>query len=95
MMTPKTHWETIYHSKKATEVSWYQDRPVKSLEFIKATGVSNDGKILDAGGRASTLVDPLLDQGFRHVTVLDISGKALAAAKARLGRRMKRIGSDT
>jgi hypothetical protein len=43
------------------------------------------------GGGASNLVDALLDQGWRDVTVLDLAAPALAAAKARLGPKADRV----
>ena len=39
------------------------------------------------GGGASTLVDHLLDDGFQHVTVLDISAAALEITQQRLSQR--------
>ena len=39
----------------------------------------------DRGGRASRLVDALLDDGYRNLTVLDLSKAALAASRERLG----------
>src|SRR3546814_4265833 len=41
--------------------------------------------IIDVGGGASTLVDDLLANGYRNLTVLDLSAAALATAKTRLG----------
>ena len=41
---------------------------------------------VDVGAGTSTLVDELLDEGWR-VTVLDVSGEALAVTRARLGER--------
>lgn len=84
-MDRKSHWETTYQTKTPTGVSWYQQKPSKSLEMIHASGAGPEARILDAGGGASTLADHLLKEGFRQITVLDISGKALAAAKARIG----------
>jgi 2-polyprenyl-3-methyl-5-hydroxy-6-metoxy-1,4-benzoquinol methylase len=43
--------------------------------------------IIDIGGGASRLVDALLDKEFETVTVLDLSEKALATSKARLGAK--------
>ena len=43
--------------------------------------------MLDAGGGDSRLVDHLLDRSVTCVTVLDISGAALARARERLGPR--------
>jgi SAM-dependent methyltransferase len=39
------------------------------------------------GGGASTLVDDLLDVGYAHVTVLDLSHAALTESRRRLGAR--------
>ena len=84
-MTSKEHWETVYSTKAANAVSWFQEHAEISRRLIRATGVPTDGSIIDVGGGASTLVDDLLEDGFKNVTVLDISGAALDAARRRLG----------
>ena len=43
--------------------------------------------MIDIGGGDSRLVDHLVGRGLRCVTVLDVSGAALARARARLGER--------
>lgn len=53
-------------------------------DLIAETGASKDAAIVDVGGGSSRLVDCLLDQGFRRITVLDLSETALAKARARL-----------
>jgi len=83
--TRSEHWERVYSNKEATELSWYQPRSEVSLRLITQTGVQSNDPILDAGGGASTLVDNLQEQGFRDITVLDISATALERAKARMG----------
>ena len=83
----KGHWENVWSRKKSNEVSWYQEDPKTSIELILSTNPSKDAKIIDVGGGDSNLVDKLLDLGFKNVTVLDISPKALERAKARLGER--------
>ena len=83
----KSHWEQVYGTKQATEVSWFQPVPEKSLELIRATGIEHEQAILDAGGGASTLVDNLLAEGFVDVSVLDISAKALLKSQERLGEK--------
>jgi SAM-dependent methyltransferase len=47
--------------------------------------------VLDVGGGQSFLVDRLLDAGFEHVAVLDISQTAIEATKARLGERASQV----
>jgi len=86
-MQTKTHWENVYKTKPANEVSWFQEHSEVSLDLIKRTGVKQQGFIIDVGGGASPLVDDLLSGGFENVMVLDISAAALHVAQARLDRR--------
>lgn len=83
----KDHWETIYSDKKAVEVSWYQQYPERSLALIKSTGIGSSASIIDIGGGASTLIDHLLEAGYKKLSVLDISHAAIAQAKTRLGEQ--------
>ncbi len=86
-MNKKSHWEAIYQNKSPSEVSWYQDTPTISLELISACALSNDVEIIDVGGGASTLSDCLLEKGYTHLTVLDLSENALKHSKQRLGEK--------
>lgn len=79
------HWDGVYGSKQSTEVSWYQPRPERSLQLIRDAGLPADAPIIDVGGGASTLVDHLLDEGYRDVTVLDIAASAFEHSRERLG----------
>ena len=87
----QAHWENVYTTKAEGEVSWYQQSPAPSLELIVQTGPVSKSAIIDIGGGASRLVDHLVEQGFEDVTVLDLSGAALEAARARLGARADRV----
>ena len=91
MTTKKTHWETVYETKNPDQVSWTQEVPQTSLDFISSFGLTKDAKIIDIGGGDSKLVDYLLDNGFENITVLDISAKALDKAKNRLGDKAKKV----
>lgn len=84
-MQPKDHWETVYSTKSADEVSWFQEHAELSLKLIRNSNVPSTASIIDVGGGASTLVDDLLASNYQNVTVLDLSKSALATAKARLG----------
>jgi len=86
-MKPREHWDRIYRRSAPTELSWYQPEPTVSLALIRRVAPDLDAPIIDVGGGASTLVDGLLDAGYRDVTVLDLSGAALAVAHERLGAR--------
>jgi hypothetical protein len=91
MKRSKDHWEEIYRTKKSDEVSWTQEIPKTSLEFLHNFDVSKHSPIIDVGGGESRLVDFLLDEGFTDVTVLDISENALRRAQKRLGARASKV----
>jgi SAM-dependent methyltransferase len=86
-MSQREHWQAVYRRRPASEVSWYQPEAKVSLDLIRRVAPDLDAPIIDVGGGASTLVDGLLDVGYRHVTVLDIAGASLAVARNRLGKR--------
>lgn len=85
------HWDTVYETKNPDQVSWTQDIPTTSLEFIHSYGLDKTAKIIDIGGGSSKLVDYLLDEGFENITVLDISAKALEKTQERLGDKAHKI----
>jgi trans-aconitate methyltransferase len=85
------HWENVYTTKAEDEVSWFEQSPAASLDLIRATRLGKEAAIIDIGGGASRLVDHLLEEGYRNLTVLDVSEHALAAAKARLGERAAQV----
>ncbi len=89
--TAKAHWERIYQTKQPNEVSWWQDTPKPSLDFIRSFNLPKSARIIDVGGGDSTLVDFLLAEGFESITVLDISEHALARAQQRLGVNAQRV----
>lgn len=81
------HWDEVYGRKADDQVSWFQATPRTSLRLV---GLASHGRskasVLDVGAGTSTLVDELLET-HPDVTVLDVSGEALAAAAHRLGAR--------
>jgi 2-polyprenyl-3-methyl-5-hydroxy-6-metoxy-1,4-benzoquinol methylase len=87
----KNHWEAVYETKNPDQVSWTQDMPKTSLDFIRSFDVAKTSKIIDIGGGDSKLVDYLLEEGFENITVLDISALALEKAKIRLGEKAQKI----
>ena len=66
-VSSREHWDTIYRTKTPNEVSWYQPEAALSLDLIRRTTPALDAPILDVGGGASTLVDGLLEAGYRKV----------------------------
>ena len=78
-------WESVFRTKDPTLLSWYEPQPSATLTLFADAGIGPGAAVVDVGGGASTLVDVLLDRGFRDVTVLDISPAALDVARARTG----------
>ena len=87
----KDHWEGLYTQKNPAEVNWYQSHPQHSLSLVGDTGMGTAASIIDVGGGASTLVDYLLQAGYRDITVLDIARTAIERAQQRLGDLSQQI----
>ena len=85
------HWNKIYETKGPSEVSWTEDYPSYSIEFIESLSLDKSLPIIDIGGGDSRVVDSLLELGFDNITVLDISENALNRAKLRLGKISNKI----
>ena len=89
--TRQAYWEKVYTGKGEKGVSWFQENPAPSLELLSQVSTIPTSAIIDIGGGASRLVDRLIKNGFQDITVLDLSGAALDAAKARLGHRAAQV----
>lgn len=89
-MTTERHWDHVYSTARPDLVSWYQAHAERSLELLE-DAATRDARILDVGGGASTLVDDLLERGWRDVHVLDISAEALDLSRRRLGAAAQRV----
>jgi hypothetical protein len=86
-----THWEETYTAKDETAVSWFQEHAVRSLAMIKAAAPDRTSSIIDIGGGASRLIDDLIDDGYRDLTVIDLSETALSRSRARLGNKAETV----
>ncbi len=87
MVENKFHWEQIYSTRAEKDVSWFQQYPKTSMDFLKLFDLPLTANIIDIGGGDSHFVDALLDQGYRNIWVLDISANAIERAKKRLGSK--------
>ena len=79
------HWEEVYATRAADEVSWYQRDPATSVRLVEALAADRSAGIVDVGSGASFLVDRLLADGYRDVTLVDVSARALDGLRTRLG----------
>jgi len=85
-MKRKEHWDRVYSAKSPVELTWFQETPTSSLTLIRDAGLGPQDRVLDVGGGTSNLPSFLLLEGFQHLSVLDVSERALATAKAQLGQ---------
>ena len=83
-MNSKHHWESVYQSNTADQVSWFRPHLEASLDYIQAAAPYPHAAIIDVGGGEATLVDDLLALGYNNITILDISESAIAATQRRL-----------
>ncbi len=90
-MGQKEHWERVYSSNLTERLGWYEPHLQTTLTWIQELGLGEDARIIDVGGGASTLVDDLLDKEFQHLTILDLSERALATVRTRLGAAVDKV----
>lgn len=90
-MQRSAHWQQVYLSRDARQVSWYRPHLETSLRLLRECGLDRQSRLIDVGGGASTLVDDLLGLGVSRVTVLDVAAHALELARARLGARGQEV----
>lgn len=84
-MNREARWNTVYETKQPDSVSWYQRSPERSMTYIQKFAEPTQ-RVIDVGAGASLLVDALLDAGYRHPIVLDVSASGVEHAKTRLGK---------
>lgn len=90
----KMHWEDLHAKSAPGGLNWYRPHLETSLRLIESalgSTAETESAILDAGGGQSTLVDDLLERGYRHLTVCDVSEIALVRARERLGDAAARV----
>jgi cyclopropane fatty-acyl-phospholipid synthase-like methyltransferase len=90
-MSTKAHWEKIYKEKRPDDVSWTEENPSTSIDFFNDFKIHKDDPIIDIGGGESKFVDYLLENGYKNLSVLDISENAINKSKERLGAESKYI----
>jgi SAM-dependent methyltransferase len=89
--SPGSYWDSVYERRGASGVSWYQSVPRASLDLIRELGIARDTPVIDAGAGASALAGLLAAAGFTDLTAVDVSARALQAARRQLGGGADRI----
>lgn len=78
----QAHWNSVYATGHLDELGWYERLP-STLGLVTAYSTPTDS-VIDVGGGASSLTLELARLGYRDLTVLDISDRALAASRTAL-----------
>ncbi|MBK8611768.1 MAG: class I SAM-dependent methyltransferase [Chitinophagaceae bacterium] len=79
--------KSIWKQKPIQKKAGFSPFPETSVQFIKDLNIPKDAAIIDVGGGDSYLADVLLQEGYKDITVLDISAKAPQNARKRLGKK--------
>ncbi len=87
-------WEGVHDSKDVDGVSWWQSVPELSLGLVDESGVGVEQAIIDVGAGWSTLVDHLVERGYRDLTAIDLSMTALQTVRDRIGDAGKDVRLD-
>ena len=74
----------MFTARTEADRSWSQAVPQPSLDLVRSLSLGPDAPVIDVGGGSSRLVDHLLADGHRDVTVLDLASTSLVEAAARL-----------
>jgi SAM-dependent methyltransferase len=90
-MSQSNHWESVYSTKKPTDVSWYQTSPALSRQLIGEIAPDTHARIADIGAGASTLARELIECGYHEVMAMDFAEAALAQGRAQAGDAAARI----
>ena len=83
MVTSENHWQQVFSTKAADEVSWFQEVPEVSIRLIEKYSTSSS-RVIDVGAGESLFVDQLISRGYSELTVVDISASAIEDVKTRL-----------
>ncbi len=81
----KDHWQLVYQKNSVNRLGWYESSPEPSLQLIGLCKLNQDAAILNVGAGATTLVDELLEIGYKNIIVNDISSSALEELQSRIG----------
>lgn len=80
----KEVWDETYKKNSREGLGWYEAVPEPSLSFIKKYVLNKNEKILDAGCGESTLLQSLIENGFKDIEGIDLSSEAIAFQKKNL-----------
>ncbi len=90
----KDFWQGVHDDKDVDGVSWWQSVPGLSLGLVDETGIGLDEGVIDVGAGWSTLIDHLVERGYRDLTAVDLSMTALQTVRERIGEPGQHVVLD-
>ncbi len=90
MSNTLNHWDNIYQTKDNVKLSWHQTQASISLNWILHYTNKEDA-IIDIGTGVSVLGDNLIDKGYKHLSLLEISPNAIQTVKNRLKHSLEYV----
>ena len=85
-----SHWDKVYKNKDHNQVSWHQSHSTISFKWILKYTQKTDS-IIDIGSGISILADNLLDEGYTHLSLLELSPTAIQTTKDRLKAHTSKV----
>lgn len=79
----KAHWNSAYE-KDDNQLGWFESNPENTLKLITKCHLNKDATILNVGAGTTTLIDSLLDLGYKNIIANDLSDLALQKLKNRI-----------
>lgn len=79
------HWNTVYENKPTETLGWYETDLKPSLSLIEKCNLEHDARILNIGAGTTTLIEELINGGYKNLLATDISKKALELLSERVG----------
>ena len=80
MTNHKNHWKNIYKNNNFKNFSWYQEKP-NAIKLIKSLKLNKDSKIFDVGAGTSYLANKLMEDGYKNITINDISSESIEISR--------------
>ncbi|WP_394174442.1 class I SAM-dependent methyltransferase [Thalassotalea litorea] len=76
-MNNHEHWQQVFANKSAQQMSWSQSADDATFLAFKRLGLPMSAHIVEAGCGISEWSAKALDDGYQHLTLIDISKRAL------------------
>lgn len=85
------HWNKVYEKSDPEKLGWYEKHARPSIQLIEKCDLPKKARILNVGAGATTLIDDLLNSGYKNLIATDISARGLQVLKDRLAEKQIQV----